>query len=170
MHIVLQTMQNHNQTWIFIFLHLVSNGVGVGCKHLVGHNSVLSFCTPSCSTAVFKGSVFLQFWNKIQSSMHQIFTQMHLSVSVGQSHIESHTELFTKKFLFRFQCDGYPIFLHLSLLPIKNPPKQEHAILPSPPSSNFLSINPPQYKSNHHKQDLLITTSKFVVTCSNFKL
>ena len=26
--------------------------------------------------------------------------------------------------------------------------------------TNFLSFNPPQYKSNHHKQDLLITTSK----------
>ena len=26
--------------------------------------------------------------------------------------------------------------------------------------TNFLSINPPQYESNHHKQDLLITTSK----------
>ena len=26
--------------------------------------------------------------------------------------------------------------------------------------TNFLSLNPPQYESNHHKQDLLITTSK----------
>ena len=115
----------------FIFFHLVSNDVGVGCKQLVGHNSVLSFTTPSCSTAVCKGSVFLQFCNKIQSSMHQIFTQMYLTASIGQSHMERPTELFMKKFFF--QCDGLPICPHLNLPSQKSPPKQVYAILPSSP-------------------------------------
>ena len=109
----------------FYILPLESNGFCVGCKQLVGHNSVLSFCTPSCSTAVCKGSVFLQFCDKIQSSIHQIFTQMYLTVSTGQSHMERPTESFIKKFFF--QCDGHPIFPHLNLpstLSSSYPPKQ----------------------------------------------
>ena len=101
-----------------LFFYLVSNDGSVGCKQLVGHESVLSFCNPSCSTAVCKGSVFLQFSDKIQSSIHQIFTQMYLTVSTGQSHMERPTESFIKKFFFR--CDGHAIFLHLNL-----PPKQK---------------------------------------------
>ena len=58
----------------FYILPSGKNDVGVGCKQLVGHNSILSFCTPSCSTAICKGSAFLQFCDKIQSSMHKIFT------------------------------------------------------------------------------------------------
>ena len=35
--------------------------------------------------------VFQQFCDKIQSNMHQIFTQMYLTVSIGPSHMESPT-------------------------------------------------------------------------------
>ena len=125
-----QTMQNNNQTWIFIIFCLVSNDVDVCCQQLVRQNSVLSFCTPTCSTAVCKGSVYLQFCDKIEWSMHQIFTQMYLTVSIRQSPMERPTESFNiKKFFFRY--DAHPIFLHLSLPPNKNPPNQVHAILPS---------------------------------------
>ena len=65
--------------------------------------------------------------------MHQIFTQMYLTVSIRQSHMERPTESFIKKFFFR--CDGHPIFLHVSLPPNKNPQNQVHAILPSSPHS-----------------------------------
>ena len=116
-----QTKQNHNQIWIFVFFHLVSNDVGVGCKQLVGHNSVLSFCTPSCSTAVCKRSVFFQFYDKIQSSMHQIFNQNVLNSFCRRSHMERPTESFIKKFFF--QCDGHPVFCIWTYLPTKNPPQ-----------------------------------------------
>ena len=115
----------------FILFNLVSNDVSVDCKQLVRFNSVLSFCTPSCSTAVCKGSVFLQFCNKIQSRMHQIFTQMYLTVSIGQSHMERPKESFIKTFFFR--GDSHPIFPYLNLPPNENPPKQVHVILPSSP-------------------------------------
>ena len=39
---------------------------------------------------------------KTQSNMHQIFTHMYLTVSIGPSHIESRTELFIKKFFVRW--------------------------------------------------------------------
>ena len=93
----------------FYILPLESNGFCVGCKQLVGHNSVLSFCTPSSSTAVCKGSVFLQFCVKIQSSMHQIFVEMYLTVSFGQS-----------SFVFD-AINGHSIFPHLNLPPNKSP-------------------------------------------------
>ena len=73
--LVVKTVQiMQNQIWIFIFFHLVSNDVGIACKQLVRHNSILSFVMPSFSTAVCKGSVFLHFYDKIQSSMPQIVT------------------------------------------------------------------------------------------------
>ena len=118
-----------------------------------------------------KESVFLQFCDKIQWSMHQIFTQMYLTVFIGPSHMESPTKLFIKKFFFWWSP-------HFSAFepPNRNPPKQVHVIstVHHPPSvsqnnsrryihlliTNFLGFNPPQYESNHHKQDLLITTSK----------
>ena len=90
-----------------------------------GKTVSLSFFTSSYSTTVCKGSVFLKFYDNIQSSMHQIFTQMYLTVSIGQSRIERPTELFIKKFYFR--CDGHPIFPHLNLtsnLPTKIPPNR----------------------------------------------
>ena len=133
-----QTMQNHNQTWIFIIFYLVSNDVGVGCKQLVEHNSVISFCTPSCSTALCKGSVFLQFCDKIQSSMHQIFTQMYLTFSIGQSHMERPTESIIKKFFFRF--DGHPIFLHLF-----EPTSQQKS---PKPGAYYFTILPPFSKTS----------------------
>ena len=91
----------------FIFFHLVSNDVGVGCKQLVGHKSVLSFCNPSCLTVVCKGSVFLQFCGKTQSRIHQIFTQIYLIVSTGQSHMERPTESFIKKSFFRCHFSAF---------------------------------------------------------------
>ena len=72
--------------------------------------------------------------------------------------------------------DGHPIFLHLN--PLTTIPSKRYmqfqwprTLLPPPKTSprvtwtqssitNFFSLNPPQYESNHHKQDLLITTSK----------
>ena len=35
--------------------------------------------------------------------------------------------------------------------------------------TNFLSFNSPQYETNHHKQDLLITSSKISDACSKLK-
>ena len=61
-----QTRKNNNQTWIFMFFHALSNGVGVGWKQLVKHSNVKVFALTSWST-VCKGSVFLQFCGKIQS-------------------------------------------------------------------------------------------------------
>ena len=99
--------------------------------------------------------LFLQFCEKIQSSMHQIFIQIYLTVSIGPSHKESPTELFIKKFFFRWSTH-FPTFE----LPNKNPPKSYMSFQRlTPPSSlettlgnaktqplitNFLSINPPQ--------------------------
>ena len=99
------------QIWIFMFFHLASNDVCTGCKQLVCHNSVFSFYT-LFSTVVCKGSVFLQFCDKIQSIMHQIFNQMYLIVSIGQSHLERPMESFIKKFFFR--SNGHPIFQHMN--------------------------------------------------------
>ena len=62
----IQTRKNNNQTWIFMFFHALSNGVGVGWKQLVKHSNVKVFALTSWST-VCKGSVFLQFCGKIQS-------------------------------------------------------------------------------------------------------
>ena len=58
---------------------------------------------------------------------------MYLTVPIGHSHMESPTEIFIKKFFFRFRCDGHPIFTHLNLPPRKSTPKQVNAILPSSP-------------------------------------
>ena len=125
-------MQNHNQIRIFTSFHLVSNDAGAGYKQLVGHNSVLSFCTPSCSTAVCKGSVFLQFCDKIQSSMHQIFAQMYLTVSIGMLHIERPTESFIKKFFFPCRVHS-PRFSAFEPTSQQKSSKQVHVILPSSP-------------------------------------
>ena len=138
-----KTMRNHNQIWIFIFFRLVSNDVSVDCKHLVGHNRVLSFFTPSCSTSVCEGSVFLQFCDKIQSRMHQVSTQMYLSFYRTVTHGKTHG-IFYKEILLSIRCDGYPIFPHLNLPPDKNPSKQVHAILPS-------SSHPPKQVQKTHE-------------------
>ena len=83
-------MQNHNQTWFFIFFLLISNGVGSGCNQFVGHNTISQqLFTPLARwSTICKGNIFLQFCYKIQSSMHQIFTQMYLTVSIRPSHME----------------------------------------------------------------------------------
>ena len=62
----------------------------------------------AASNSVCKGSGFLQYCEKIQSSMHQIFTQIYLTVSIEPSHMESPTELFIKKFFFRWS--PHPFF------------------------------------------------------------
>ena len=76
-------------------------GVGVDSKYFVRHNSVWDFVLLASWPAVCKGSEFLQFCEKIQSSMYKIFTQMYLTVSIGPSHMKSSTE-FIKKFFFRW--------------------------------------------------------------------
>ena len=110
------------------------------------HSSFLVVQLPEW--AVCKGSVFQQFCDKIHSSMHQIFPQMYLTVSIGQSNMERPTELFIKKFFFRW--DGHPIFPHLNLPPNKKLPKQVHAILPSfpyPPKQVQKAYEPSRYSS-----------------------
>ena len=84
----------------------------------------LVFCTTCVSwTTVCKGSEFLQFCDKGQSNMHQIFTKMYFTVSIGPSHMESSMELFIKKFFFRWSPNS-SAFGPL----IKNPPKQVGAV------------------------------------------
>ena len=150
---------------IFVFFHLVSNGVGAGCKKLVGHHRLkfLNFWSFNWC----KGGVLLQFCEKIQSSMHYIFTQIYLIVSIGQSHMESPTEFFMKKLFFQFWCDSHPHFTAFepTYLPTKITPNRSvifcHPLLsfktsPGDPwtqslKTNFLNINSPQYESNHFK-------------------
>ena len=105
---------------------------------------------------VCKGSEFLQFCKKIQSSMYKTFTQMYLTVSIGPSHMESSTELI-KKFFFRWS----PQFSAFEP-PNKNPPNrymsyQRPTTLPLSPETtlgdtstqslitNFRSFSPSQY-------------------------
>ena len=80
-------------------------------------------CVESCSNNECKGSVFQQFFDKNQSRMHQIFTQMYLTVSIGPSYMESPTELFLKKLFFRWSLHFFAFET-----PNKNPPKQVHVI------------------------------------------
>ena len=55
---------------------------------LVGYTkSVLFFALLTSWPAVQKRSVFLQLCDQIQSSIHQIFTQMYSTVSIGPSHM-----------------------------------------------------------------------------------
>ena len=58
---------------------------------MVSRNTVWFFGLLMSWLTVCKGSVFLQFWDKIQSSIHQIFTQMYSTVSIGPSYKESPT-------------------------------------------------------------------------------
>ena len=83
-------MQNHKQTWFFIFFLLISSGVSGGCHQFVGHNTISQqLFTPLARwSTLCKGNIFFQFCYKIQSSMHQIFTQMYLTVSIRPSHME----------------------------------------------------------------------------------
>ena len=159
-------MQNHNQTWIFIFFHLVNNGFGIGCKPLVGHRRVLSFCTASssincCISRKCIPAVLCQNPIKHASNIHlNVFNRFFWTVAHGKSY-----RIIYKEILFSFLMwwHGHHIFLHLNLPPNKNPPKQVHLILPSsshPPKqiqktqtqllTNFLSINPPRVKSPNH--------------------
>ena len=46
-----------------------------------------SCCVDNCSN-IAKPQPNLNFFDKIQSNMHQIFTQMYLTVSIGPSHME----------------------------------------------------------------------------------
>ena len=68
-------MQNHNQTLIFIFFHLISKGVSIGCKQLVGHN------TPRFlrSQLVFKRSVFCSFVTKSNQALIKYSPKQFLS-------------------------------------------------------------------------------------------
>ena len=50
-------------------------------------NSILFFALFTSWPVVCKRSVFLQFCDQIQTSMHQIFTQIHSTVSIGPSHM-----------------------------------------------------------------------------------
>ena len=76
-------MQNHNQTWIFIFFHLINKKqrlrylLAIGGWAHTRPNSIIKFLHALLVrwSIVCKRSVFLQFLDKIQSSMHQIFTQ-----------------------------------------------------------------------------------------------
>ena len=74
-------------------------------------------------STVYKGKVFLLICDKIQSSIHQIFTQMYLIVSIAQSHRDRPTELIKKKFFFR-----WPPHFSAFELPNKNLPEPVHAI------------------------------------------
>ena len=103
--------------------------------------------------------------------MHQTFTEMYLIVSIGQSHMESPTESFIKKFFFRWSPHSFAFEL-----PDKNPPKQVHAISKVPHSPHH---SPKQFQKthepralqenfrfyDHHKQDfsLLVPTSNHKV-------
>ena len=100
------------------------------------------------------------------------------------THGELHRIIYKEFFFF---LNGYTIFLHLNL-PTEIPPnrympfQQPTTLPPSPETnpgdtwiqsliSNFFSFNPPQYESNHHKQNLLITIkARFRIVCSNFNL
>ena len=78
------------------------------------------------------------------------------------SRIRASTELFMKNFLFW----SSPSFSHLNLPTTSSPnlgpllpePSQGYS-WPQSSVTNFFSFITPQYESNHHKQDLLITTS-----------
>ena len=50
-------------------------------------NSILFFALFTSWPVVCKRSVFLQFCDQIQTSMHQIFTQIHSTVSIGPSYM-----------------------------------------------------------------------------------
>ena len=121
----------------------------------VRHNSIKDFVLLASWSAVCKGSEFLQFCEKIQSNMHQIFSQMCLTVSIGPSHMDSSTELFIKK-LFRWSpqfssFDSPNKNLSNRYMSFKRP-----AILPESPETtlrntwtqalitNVLSFIPPQ--------------------------
>ena len=86
------------------------------------HSSLLVVQVPEC--AVCKGSIFQQFCDKIQSSMHQIFPEMYLANSFYQTvtHGETHRmELFMKKFFFRWDGHDFSAFKPTSS---PHPPKQ----------------------------------------------
>ena len=106
-----------------------------------------------------KGSVFLQFCDKIQSSMHQIFTQMYLAVSIiGQSQGRDPHKIFIKKLFFRY--NGHPIFMLLyHPLSIFQNKSRRHM---NPVINNKLHQHQPSSVrvKSPHKQDLLINTSK----------
>lgn len=51
---------------------------------------------------LYAKEVHLCICDNIQSSMHQIFTDMYLTVSIELSYMESPTELFIRKFLFQW--------------------------------------------------------------------
>ena len=115
--------------------------------------------------------------DKIHSSIHQIFMKIYLTVSIGPSQKKSSTELFIKKSFFRWSPPA--LNLPTKIPPNRYMPFQRPTTLPlftetstgdtwtHSLKTNFLSSNPPQYDSNHQKQDLLITTSKqtFLVAC-----
>ena len=57
-----------SQTWIFIFFHLVKNDVGIGCKQLVGHNSIFSavlWQNPIKHTSNIHPNVFNSFYRTV---------------------------------------------------------------------------------------------------------
>ena len=154
-------------------------------QQLVGHNSFVSFCTPSCSTAVCKGSDAVLWQNPIKyaSNFHpNVFNSFYRIVTHGESH-----GIIYKKILLLFLMWWSP---HISAFEPTSQQKSLHTCRCNftilPPSSktsledtwiqylitNFLNINPRQYESNYCKQDLLIWSpqARFLISCTSFKL
>ena len=72
----------------------------------------------------FCSFAFMQFCDQIQSSMHQIFTQIHLTVSIGPSYMKSPSELlqappqtvFPHVLLYNFFILFFPQFFFIRIL------------------------------------------------------
>ena len=90
------------------------------------------------------------------------------TVSIGPSHMDSPTRLSQAAFLQIFLHLNFPTTISAKIYAIPMPHTlPNHHLNKSPGDkwtqlsvTNFLILKPPQYKWNHHKQDLLITSSK----------
>ena len=148
----------------------------------------LRFCTPrkliNCMQRKCISAVLWQNPIKHESIIHpDVFNSFYRTVTHGEPHRIIYKEILLSMFT---------PFFSIYLPPYRNPPKTgtyagtgtistDHHPPPSPLSTkttpidtwtqslitNFLSFNPPQYESKHHKQDLLTTTrATFPIACS----
>ena len=116
-------MQNHNQISIFIFFHLVSNNVEVGCKQLVGHNSILSFCTPSFNCCMQRKCIFAVLWQNPLKHVSTIYPNVFNSFYRTAKHVKTHGMIYKEILLSMRWSSHFPAFESTSF-PTKIPPSR----------------------------------------------
>ena len=121
----------------------------------------------SCLTAVCKRKcIHSNVFNSFHLTVTHVVTHRIIYKEILSMRWSPHFSAFEPTSQQKFPQTGT---CHFTILPPSSKTSPEDTRTQSL-ITNFLSINPPHYESNHHKQDLLITTSKIFHCLLQFQI